>query len=125
MPAALGVSLGRDSSPTLCVVGDGSAMYSPQALWTAANEKLPVVFLVVNNSQYLILKWGLQGMGGTAARTGRYVGMDIESPAIDYVKLAEAQGVRASRVERAAEVGDAVRAAFDGGEPALIEVPIS
>src|SRR5581483_1529860 len=56
MPAALGVSLGYDKAPVLCVVGDGSAMYSPQALWTAAREQLPVVFAVVNNRQYLILK---------------------------------------------------------------------
>ena len=54
--AACGVSLGRGREPVLCVVGDGSAMYSPQALWTAARERLPVLFAVVNNQQYAIIK---------------------------------------------------------------------
>ena len=125
MPAALGVSLGRDSSPTLCLVGDGSAMYSPQALWTAANERLPVVFVVVNNTQYLILKWGLQGLGGVSAQTGKFVGMDIASPPIDFLRLAESMGVRAQRVERAGDVGETVAAALEAGEPALVEVPIA
>src|SRR5439155_15114174 len=51
MPAAVGISLGRDREPVLCVVGDGSALYSPQALWTAAHEGVPVVFAVVDNNQ--------------------------------------------------------------------------
>ena len=81
MPAACGVSLGHGKAPVLCVVGDGSAMYSPQALWTAAAEQLPVVFAVVNNRQYKILKGYLRGMGGASARTGRFVGMDLDEPA--------------------------------------------
>ena len=73
-------SLGHGGAPVLCVVGDGSAMYSPQALWTAAAEQLPVVFAVVNNRQYKILKGYLRGMGGAAARTGRFIGMDLDDP---------------------------------------------
>src|SRR5213075_2609322 len=69
MPAAVGVSLAHDGEPVLCVVGDGSALYSPQALWTAAHERLPVVFAVVNNRQYLILKTNLGSMKGRSAET--------------------------------------------------------
>lgn len=125
MPAACGVSLGHERAPVLCVVGDGSAMYSPQALWTAAAEELPVVFAVVNNRQYKILKGYLRGMGGTSARTGRFVGMDLDAPPIDFLALATSMGVASTLVESAADVGDVVRSALDTGRPHVIELPIS
>jgi benzoylformate decarboxylase len=125
MPAALGVSLGLDRQPVLCVVGDGSAMYSPQALWTAARERLPVVFAVVDNRQYLILKNALRAMDGDTARTGRYVGMDLADPPVDFVALARSMGVDSTLVEKATDVGEAVRAAWDTGRPHLLELPIT
>ena len=125
MPAALGVSLARDRSPVLCVVGDGSAMYSPQALWTAAAQELPVVFAVVNNRQYLILKNYLRGMKAETVRTGRYIGMDLDQPPVDFVALAKSMGVDASLVEKAGDVGDALQAAMATGRPHLLELPIS
>ena len=105
MPAACGVSLGHGGAPVLCVVGDGSAMYSPQALWTAAAEQLPVVFAVVNNRQYKILKGYLRGMGGAAARTGRFIGMDLDDPPVDFLALARSMAVDATAVDHAGDVG--------------------
>jgi benzoylformate decarboxylase len=125
MPAALGVSLARDRSPVLCVVGDGSAMYSPQALWTAVAQQLPVVFAVVNNRQYLILKNYLRGMKGEAVRTGRFVGMDLDRPPVDFVALARSMGVEGTLVTTAGDVGDAMHAALATGRPHLLELPIS
>jgi benzoylformate decarboxylase len=118
MPAGLGVSLAIDRGPVLCVVGDGSAMYSPQALWTAAHESLPVIFAVVNNRQYLILKRNL--------KPGKeYPGLDLDEPAVDFVALAQSMGVTSVRVEKADEVSDAARAAYDSSGPRLIELPIA
>ncbi len=126
MPAALGVSLAYDRAvPVLAVVGDGSAMYSPQALWTAAHENLPVVFAIVVNRQYLILKNNLRGMKGESVRTGTFVAMDLDDPPLDYVALAAGMGVAGTRVDAAADVGDAVRAALASGRPHVVEVPIS
>jgi benzoylformate decarboxylase len=126
MPAALGVSLAHDGQrPVLCVVGDGSAMYSPQALWTAAHESLPVVFAVVNNRQYLILKNNLRLMKGSTVETGRYVAMDIVEPTVDYVALAGALGVDGTRIEHASDAADAVQSALASGRPHVIEVPIA
>ena len=125
MPAALGVSLGFDREPVLCVVGDGSAMYSPQALWTAARGRLPVVFAVVNNRQYLILKNALRTMDGDTVATGRFVGMDIVDPPVDFVALARSMGVPATLVDKTGDIGDAVRTAWDTGGPHLLELPIS
>jgi benzoylformate decarboxylase len=125
MPAALGVSLGSGGEPVLCVVGDGSAMYSPQALWTAAREGLPVVFAVVDNGQYLILKQALRGRGDAAAASGNFVGMDLGAPSVDFVSLARSMGVPATLVEKAADVGDAVRSAVAAGGPHLLHLPIA
>ena len=125
MPAACGVSLAHERAPVLCVVGDGSAMYSPQALWTAAAEQLPVVFAVVNNRQYKILKGYLRGMDGAAVRTGRFVGMELDDPPIDFVALAQSMAVDATRIGSTAEVGDALRVALASGRPHVLELPIT
>jgi benzoylformate decarboxylase len=124
MPAALGVALARQE-PVLCVVGDGSAMYSPQALWTAARERLPVVFAVVDNGQYLILKHNLAAMDGQSVRTGRFVGMDLGDPAVDFLALAAAMGVSATRVDASDAIADAMRAALASGAPHLLHIPIT
>lgn len=125
MPAAVGVSLGLDRQPVLCVVGDGSAMYSPQALWTAANQRLPVVFAVVDNRQYLILKRALEGRKDEAARRENFVGMDIADPPVDFVALAQSMGVAAQRIDSAADIGDAVKSGMAADGPTLLEIPIS
>jgi benzoylformate decarboxylase len=126
MPAALGVSLAHGGqAPVLCVVGDGSAMYSPQALWTAAHEQLPVVFAIVNNRQYLILKNNLRNMKGEAVATGRFVAMDIDDPPVDFVGLAASLGVPSARIDQAGDIGDAVKAAVASGGPHLLELPIA
>jgi benzoylformate decarboxylase len=125
MPAALGVSLGSGREPVLCVVGDGSAMYSPQALWTAAHERLPVVFAVVDNREYRILKGALSARGDASAARGTYLGMDLDDPPVDFLALAGAMGVPATCVERAGDVGDAVRAAVAADGPSLLHLPIA
>ena len=124
MPAALGVALGS-GEPVLSVVGDGSAMYSPQALWTAAREQLPIVFAVVDNGQYLILKSAMRTRDDASARTGRFIGLELDQPRVDFVGLARSMGVEATLVEKAHEVGDAVRSALDAGRPHLLHLPIA
>ena len=125
VPAALGVKLARPDQPVLCVVGDGSIMYSVQALWTAAHEGIPVVIAVVNNRQYGILKMNLVESGSPAARAGRFVAMDLDSPPVDYVGLARSLGVDALLVEKPADATEATRTAFESGRPTLLELPIS
>jgi benzoylformate decarboxylase len=124
MPAALGVKLARPDRPVLCVVGDGAALYAIQSLWTAAHSNIPVVFAIVNNRQYRILRDNLAGSGGQSARTGTFIAMDLDGPPIDYVSLAAGFGVGGALVEKAADVVDAATAAFESGRPTLLEVPI-
>jgi benzoylformate decarboxylase len=125
VPAALGVKLARPDQPVLCIVGDGSIMYSIQALWTAAHHDIPVVIAVVNNRQYGILKMNLVESGSAAAREGRFVGMDLDRPPIDYVALAQSMGLEAYLAEKPAEVAEATRDAFIARKPVLLELPIA
>jgi benzoylformate decarboxylase len=125
VPAALGVQLARPDQPVLCIVGDGSIMYSAQALWTAAHEQLPVVIAVVDNRQYGILKMNLVESGSPAARAGRFVAMDLDSPPVDHVGLARSLGIDAQLVEKPADVTEATRAAFEAGRPTVLHLPIS
>jgi len=85
MAGAVGVSLALRDRPVMAVVGDGSAMYSIQALWTAAHLKLPLTYVIANNRSYRILKERLKSMRGSE----RYIGMDRRQPEIDFMGLTE------------------------------------
>ena len=126
MPAAIGYSLGIDRSPVVSIVGDGAALYSPQALWTAAHEQLPITFIVVNNREYNILKKFMRSQSHySSTRANRFIGMDIVDPAIDFLALAASMGLPGQRIDRAAEIAPALEAAISSGAPNLIEIPIS
>ncbi|WP_236960442.1 thiamine pyrophosphate-dependent enzyme [Methylobacterium durans] len=126
MPAAVGFSLGLDRAPVVNVVGDGAAMYSPQALWSAAHERLPVTFVVINNAEYNILKRFMRGQAHYAsARANRYIAMDLVDPRIDFPALAASMGVPARRVNRAADIAPAVEAGIRSGVPNLVEIVVS
>ncbi|MBV8663912.1 MAG: thiamine pyrophosphate-binding protein, partial [Hyphomicrobiales bacterium] len=126
MPASVGASLGLGREPVVCLVGDGAAMYSPQAMWTAAHEKLPVTFVVMNNREYNVLKNFMKSQTDyVSARTNQFVAMDIVDPSIDYLALAKGLGVPARRIDRAADIAPAIEAAIQSGATNLIEIPIA
>lgn len=124
LPAAIGVKLALPDRPVVGLIGDGSAMYTCQALWTAARYRVAAVLVILNNASYRILKQRIHAMKGLAARAHRYVGMDLDDPAVDFVGLAGSLGVSACRVARAAELGPALREALRGSGPALIDVTL-
>lgn len=125
LPAAVGVKLAMPDRQVICATGDGSALYSIQSLWTAARYKLAVVFVVFNNASYMILKGGLIAMRGASAERGKFVGMDITEPEIDFVGLAGSMGVAARRVPRASELREALNWALNENGPALLDVAIA
>jgi benzoylformate decarboxylase len=122
LPAALGVKLALPARPVVGLIGDGSAMYTCQALWTAAHLRLGVVLVILNNASYRILKQRIHAMKGLAAQADRYVGMDLDDPRVDFVGLARSLGVEAERVEKTAEIGPALGEALARGGPALIDL---
>ena len=123
LPAAIGVKLALPDRPVIALIGDGSAMYTNQALWTAARENLAVVYVIFNNGSYRILKQRTHALKGYSAEDDVYVGMAL-TPAIDYVGLAKSLGVRGERVEKTQDVGPALGRALASGGPALIDVKI-
>jgi benzoylformate decarboxylase len=121
LPAAVGLGVaeretGRNRR-VIAIVGDGSAQYSIQALWTAAQLRLPVVFVVLRDESYTILKAfaNFEGAGGVP-------GLDL--PGLDTVKLAEGFGCPARRITDPGAVAGALRDALRGETPMLLEVPI-
>jgi benzoylformate decarboxylase len=125
----LGVSIGAKMAwpdrPVLALLGDGAASYGIQGLWTAAREKIPVVFVVFHNAQYQILKIGAMGMGLPEANMGRFEGLDLVNPVVDFVRIAEGYGVRALRVTTPNDLREAIATGLRGQEPLLIEATIS
>src|SRR5437867_5935537 len=123
LPAALGAKLALRYRPGLALVGDGSAMYTNQALWTAARESLAVVYVIFNNASYRILKQRTRALKGFSAEDDRYVGMDLE-PLIDFVGMARALGVPGERLDKAPEIAPALDRAIASGGPYLVDVRI-
>ncbi|WP_454650822.1 benzoylformate decarboxylase [Bradyrhizobium liaoningense] len=115
LPAAVGMALGKPSSRTVCLIGDGSAMYSIQALWTAAQRKLPLTVVVINNSGYGAMRSFSQVM-----QVRNVPGLEL--PGIDFVRLAEGMGCHAVRVSKAAELGEALKRGMAYAGTSLVEV---
>jgi acetolactate synthase-1/2/3 large subunit len=125
LPVAIGAALAQPDRPVLCLESDGSAMYTISALWTHARENLDITTVVYANHAYEILRIELQRVG--AAADGSPAGpkaaslLDLSSPTIDFVRIAEGMGVPARRVTTAEELADALRWAFAEKGPHLIE----
>ncbi|HUT12243.1 MAG TPA: thiamine pyrophosphate-dependent enzyme, partial [Thermoguttaceae bacterium] len=121
---AIGVQLAWPERPVLALIGDGSAMYGIQGLWTAAHYRVPATFVLCNNRQYKILKDCAEVLNLPAARAGRFEGLDVNSPVIDFVALARSLGVSARRVDGPDELSDAVAESLAAEVPQLIEVAV-
>ena len=117
LPAAVGMALGRPGIRTVCLIGDGSAMYSIQALWTAAQRKLPLTVVVINNSGYGAMRSFSQVM-----QVRNVPGLDL--PGIDFVKIAEGMGCDAVRVGKASELAPALKHGLAHKGVSLIEVMV-
>jgi benzoylformate decarboxylase len=126
LPGALGVKLAHPDRPVVALSGDGSAMYSIQALWTAAHHDLAVVFVILNNREYRILKHNMdtyrQRFGAKPDRG--YPNMDLVSPDLGFVDIARGLGVEGMRVTTPGELRPALEKALGAGRPFLLDVAI-
>ena len=120
LPASVGVSLANPNRPVVCFSGDGSAMYSIQALWTAAHHKLPLTVVIVNNGGYRIIKQRLLAFHGD----DHYVGMDFVDPPVDFTGMAKALGLEAMRITEAKDLPSTLSSAFRRPGAKLIEVVV-
>jgi benzoylformate decarboxylase len=121
IPGAVGMSLAQPQRPVVALVGDGSAMYGIQGLWTAAHLKLPITYVIAQNQGYRIIKERLVSMQGC----DQFIGMDMNDPVIDYMQLARSMGLTATRVTDPTDLPAALKQAIDSGGPNLIEVRVA
>jgi benzoylformate decarboxylase len=117
LPAAVGMALGRPGIRTVCLIGDGSAMYSIQALWTAAQRKLPLTVVVINNAGYGAMRSFSQVM-----QVRNVPGLDL--PGIDFIQIAEGLGCDAVRVSKSSELARALKRGLAHKGVSLIEVVV-
>ena len=121
VPAACGVQAAHPEKPLIAIIGDGSSMYSIQALWTAANQKLPVNYVICDNGGYRIIKERLFSFHGNE----NFIGMDFKEPAVDFVGLANSVGVPSVRVVDHSELVPALENALNNTSgPNLISVTV-
>jgi benzoylformate decarboxylase len=120
VPASIGVAMAQPERPVVTVVGDGSAMFSIQALWTMAHHRLPITTVICNNGGYRIIKQRLNSFHGSR----HFVGMDFVVPSVDFVALAGSMGVEAQRITDVGELGPAIGAAIARRAPVLLDVVV-
>ena len=117
MPAAVGIKLAQPGRPVICLVGDGSALFAPQALWSAVQLGIPVTFIVVNNARYAIIE--------SVAAYGGLEGLpSLELPGVDLLAMAATYGCPAARVRDPGELPDAIRTALQSDGPVLLDVVV-
>jgi benzoylformate decarboxylase len=121
MPAAVGIALARPEAKVIALIGDGSAMYSIQALWSAAQLGLPIAFVVLKNRRYAALQDFAPAFGFGADE--RLPGTEL--PGIDFVALARGHGCEGSTVSRPEHLRDALASALQARVPTLVEVEVA
>ena len=123
LPEATGAAVACPDRPVLCLSGDGSAMYTVQALWTQARENLDVTTVIFSNRSYAILHGELRNVGATPGPKAHDM-FDLDRPNLDWTALAKGMGVEAVRVDTAEQFNKALEAAFATQGPMLIEAVI-
>ena len=125
--AATGAKLAMPDRPVVCSIGDGAVMYQSSAFWSQARYGVPVLTVVWNNLNYQTVRGGFHRYSGTMAATGKYAGMYLGDPDIDFVELAASQGVKGERATTPAELERALKRGMEvckAGEPYLVEAMI-
>ncbi len=121
LPVATGAALACPGRRVVALDGDGSALYTAQALWTQAREELDVTNVVLVNRSYAILNMEMMRMGlGTAGPIARGM-LDLTRPEIDFTSLGRSLGVPSQRAETADQLVDLLRRSFAARGPTLIE----
>ena len=124
LPCAVGVAVGAPDRQVVALEGDGSGMYTLQALWTMARESLKVVVVVFANRSYRILQGELQGVGATITGNNARAMLSIDSPSLDWVSMARGHGVPGERVEDLGTLGAALRRGYGTKGPYLVELAL-
>ena len=123
MPLALGVQLAMPDKSIVALIGDGSAAWSCQSLWTAAYYNLPVKFVIIHNASYRMVKMNKMRQLGEQVRD-KSLGLNIEDPVIDFCQMAKSMSIRGQRVDQPDKLEKALKSAMESDKPELVEVPV-
>lgn len=127
MGGALGIKLAHPDRPVVGIIGDGSSMMTVQALWTAANSNIPVIYVICNNRSYRVLKLNMDVYKTQVLKEedpqSQYLAMDFPNP-MPIAGIAEAFGIHGRRITDPLELAPAMREALDLGAPAVLDVSI-
>ncbi|HET8848814.1 MAG TPA: acetolactate synthase large subunit [Marinobacter sp.] len=124
LPNAVGAAIACPDRPVVALIGDGTAMYTLQALWTMAREHLNVTSIIFNNASYSILNVELERVGAEQAGAKAKSQLDLHGPVLDFARLAEGMGVHGTRVSTAEEFIKAMNYALANPGPHLIEAVV-
>ena len=124
LPVAIGAAVACPERPVLAITGDGSAMYTNQALWTMVRENLDITVIVFNNRSYAILNVELERVGAQGAGSEAKSNLDLSDPPIDFAALARSVGMSATSVSTADEFNKALKRAFREPGPHLIDAVV-
>jgi benzoylformate decarboxylase len=125
---AAGAKLGAPDRLVVCSIGDGAVMYSASGFWSQARYGIPVLTVIWNNHNYQAVRLGFHRYGGKMAASGQFAGMYLGDPDIDFVKLAESQGVKGEKASTPAELEAALKRGIQAtrnGNPYVIDALIS
>ena len=121
LPVAVGAAIAGGDRPVIALIGDGSAMYTIQSLWTIMNENLDVTVIILNNRSYAILNIELERTGAQGAGPKAKSQLDLSKTEIDFVSLAKGMGMPAETATTAKEFNDALERAISEPGPHLID----
>jgi acetolactate synthase-1/2/3 large subunit len=124
LPVAVGAAIACPGRKIVCLEADGSAMYTPQALWTIVRERLDVTTIIFNNGAYAILRLELQRVGAGARGPKADDMLSLSRPTLDFVALARSMGMSAGRATTADDFVDQLRRALAEPGPHLIEAMV-
>ena len=124
LPNAIGAAIACPDRPVLALIGDGTAMYTIQALWTLARENLDVTAIIFNNASYSVLNVELERVGAERIGAKARAQLDLMGPRLDFCRLAQGMGVHAARAESAEDFCRALDYALAHRGPHLIEAVV-
>lgn len=124
---AIGAAVAFPDRPVALLSGDGSAMYAIQSVWSASHHALPIVFIILSNREYRVLKHNMDIYRARFNTDSNkpYPQMDLTNPLLGFVEMAQGMGIEAHQITDADQIGDRVRAAFASGKPVLLDIVVS
>ena len=122
LPASLGVALGTSKSPVVALVGDGSALFGIQTLWTAARYQIPVIMIILNNEGFAAIKWALAMHPDRKSGEEDDLGYNLGD--INFVQLAQAFGIGCKRIEKPEQIRPAIEDAIKADRPFLLDIAV-